>query len=112
MLARSGGVTMALLPLGWTLDRVLTVAALTPTAAVMTYGAFITIDNPEGRAASVKVAAVQELENQVFELQYADESKALFKTDTGFRLAMVGTSLDDAGHVKTIEKVDGAWTVT
>jgi hypothetical protein len=103
---------MALIPFGWSLDRLLTIAALTPTAAVVAYGGFITISNPEGRAASVKVAAAQELLNQVFVLQYADENKAVFKTDTGFRLAMIGTSLDDAGHVASIEKIDGEWTVT
>jgi hypothetical protein len=103
---------MALLPLAWSFDRMLTIAALTPTAAVVAYGAFITISNPEGRANSVKVAAAQVLLNEAFVLQYADDTKALFKTDTGYRLAMVGTSLDDAGHVSSIEKIDGEWTVT
>jgi hypothetical protein len=101
-----------LLPLGWSLDRVLTIAALTPTVVVVAYGGFMSIAKPEGPTTFVNVAATQELANEVFVLQYADGTKALFKTDTGFRLAMIGTSLDDAGHVISIEKIDGEWTVS
>ena len=101
-----------MLPVAMSLDRLLTAAALTPTAAVVVYGAIVTVTNPEGRIEQEHVAVLQASANDSFVLQYADEQKALFKTDHGYRLTMIGSSLDDAGHVASIEMVDGRWTVT
>lgn len=82
--------------------------ALVFTAAVMAYGGSIAFFN--GRSPQVNERQ-QFIKNQ-FVLIYADGAKALFKTDDGVSLVMVGSSLSSAGTVVSIEKHDGRWTVS
>jgi hypothetical protein len=86
-----------------TVDRLLALSVLLPTAGVVAAGTISattpTIMRDGGAALGMS-------------LQFADGQKALFKTEDGVSLVMLGSNLPAAGRVTAIAKLDGQWTVT
>ncbi|WP_156964674.1 hypothetical protein [Methylocapsa aurea] len=82
--------------------------ALASTAAVVAYGVATTIS----RESDERSAADEAFYQNKYILKNADGISAVFKTEDGFSLVMVGSSLSSAGRVVSIEKRNGRWTVT
>jgi hypothetical protein len=82
-------------------DKILCLAALLPTAAVVASGTFTALSAPTYRIA----------DRFDGELRYADGERAVLKTPTGLRLVTVGSVVPSEGHVEAIVKTDGRWTV-
>jgi hypothetical protein len=93
-------------------DRVLAGFVLAPITAVVTYASVVSID-ASANAARMQVAQNANLAaaDDELTLKYADADKALFHSQMGLRLVMVGSSLEPAGHVASIAMEDGHWTV-
>jgi hypothetical protein len=93
-------------------DRMLVGLVLAPLTAVVTYASVLAIDDSANTARQkiVTLASAAAVDDQLT-LNYADAEKALFRSQMGLRLVMVGSSLEPAGHVAAIEKEDGHWTV-
>jgi hypothetical protein len=101
------------LSLGFTLDRVLIAAAVVPTVAVISYGGVVAVGaGGDGSLAEQVVTDTRTVNDRQYVLQYADGQKAMFGTDEGTKLVMVGSPLDGAGRVQSIKLNDGHWTVT
>ena len=85
-----------------TIDHLLSVCVLIPTAGVVAAGAM----------SATAPTILRDGAPLGLSLQYADGQKALFKTDDGVSLVMIGSSLPAAGRVTAIVQRDGHWTVT
>jgi len=83
-------------------------SALASTAAVMAYGAATLISSE----LEVRSSADRLPYSDKYVLKYADGVKAIFQTEDGVSLVMIGSSLSTAGKVASIEKRNGRWTVT
>ena len=86
----------------FTLDRLLAASVLIPTASVVAAGAI------SAHAPTI----MRDGSTLGLRLQFADGQKALFKTDDGVSLVMIGSNLPAAGRVTAIAMQDGHWTVT
>jgi hypothetical protein len=82
--------------------------ALTTTAIVATTGGVTQLASTEHE---MKATATQQSFNKKYVLKYADGVKALFKTEDGLSLVMVGSTIPAAGDVVKIEKKNGHWAV-
>lgn len=86
----------------FTLNNILAAGALLPTAGVVVVGSFAAVSPPAMRNGA----------DLGLSLQFADGTKALFRTEDGVSLVTVGSMLGSAGRVRTISQRDGHWTVT
>lgn len=84
-------------------------SALASTAAVMAFGGAKLISSEFDVRASAERLSYN---TNKYILKYADGVKAIFQTEDGVSLVMVGSSLSTAGKVASIEKRNGRWTVT
>lgn len=93
-------------------DRILVGIVLAPLTAVLTYAGVIALDD-SANAARLKLVttATEATVDEDLTLKYADADKALFRSQMGLRLVMVGSALEPAGHVASIAMEDGHWTV-
>ena len=82
-------------------------ALLGLTTATMAFGSFVSLG-----VTNTGLAADERILNDEYILKYADDSKALFKTEDGVDLVTVGSTLSSAGQVVSIEQENGRWRVT
>src|SRR5579871_4176556 len=93
-------------------DRVIMTAAVALFMAMVILGVLAAARQSVRKASLEEIAAAQVEANNEFHLNYVDAQKALFRTPRGLSLVMVGSSLEPAGHVISIEVVEGHWTIT
>jgi hypothetical protein len=94
----------------YSFERSLYVSTLVPTAAVVAYGMLVFVNSANSTDADS--TANQRSRASEFTLEYADGNKAIFRNEDGRWIVTIGSSLSSAGHVVSIEKQDGHWTVT
>ncbi len=88
-------------------NRLLAMVALLPAAGVVAYGAFVSVTEVPPHPSVEQ----QDYVSRNYRLSYADGQKAMFKTDYGASLVVVGSQLGATGRVTDIAKHANGWAV-